>query len=590
MSGVLLLGDWEWHPRLGQWSLHCRLIVEQPGLGIPRDSDWHILVATHYPWGSIAVHPAREGGIQCTYAHQGYNGWESADGSWRSGPLCLSTTVRALGRSGLDTEPYVAEERLRWHIERAQLWLAAAASGSLTLPGEPFELPQFPVCQKEVFAFSESSASFPFWNDRGARAGLVESLPWKRGERFFIARRFRDLRGRAIYAPAWGDSIKQSQIPLETGLWIRLDALPVLMPWQAPATWGELRLACRHQDIDLDALLQQVVPHAREGKPLLLCIGFPIPANVGGCPVQIHWQAVLLPPLTKKGTAVRGFRPSEAASWHYDRRHALRENAPLRWLNSENWHMDEITARGRLPESVAARDVLLIGAGALGAPVARLLIRAGVRSLVVVDEDVLRIGNLTRHTLDSDHLSLPKADSLAVEFRKLSPHVHIHSIQATFPNLNPDDRARIARCDLILDCTGEDAVAAALAEFCWEAERAVIVSLSLGMEAQQLFCYSAQASAFTEADFHRQMAPWLARQAEAYRDSDLPRDGIGCWHPVFPARADDVWLLAATAIKEIERVLSGKAIAGGLTVFEQTFETDGFFAGIRRRQAASDAS
>lgn len=32
----------------------------------------------------------------------------------------------------------------------------------------------------------------------------------------------------------------------------------------------------------------------------------------------------------------------------------------------------------------------------------------------------------------------------------------------------------------------------------------------------------------------------------------LPRDGIGCYHPLFPARSDDIWVMAGLAIKEME--------------------------------------
>jgi hypothetical protein len=63
----------------------------------------------------------------------------------------------------------------------------------------------------------------------------------------------------------------------------------------------------------------------------------------------------------------------------------------------------------------------------------------------------------------------------------------------------------------------------------------------------------------------------LKAQSEADKDSDLPREGVGCWHPVFPARID----------KEIERVVRDNP-EPALTVFEQTADEDGSFTGIRR--------
>lgn len=38
--------------------------------------------------------------------------------------------------------------------------------------------------------------------------------------------------------------------------------------------------------------------------------------------------------------------------------------------------------------------------------------------------------------------------------------------------------------------------------------------------------------------------------------SDARIEGIGCWHPVFPARADDLQLWAAISTKFICRVIS----------------------------------
>ena len=60
----------------------------------------------------------------------------------------------------------------------------------------------------------------------------------------------------------------------------------------------------------------------------------------------------------------------------------------------------------------------------------------------------------------------------------------------------------------------------------------------------------------------------------------LPREGIGCWHPLFPARIDDVWLMAAAAIKRLEETLAAPPTEPVLVVFEQTIE-NGHFTGIR---------
>lgn len=70
--------------------------------------------------------------------------------------------------------------------------------------------------------------------------------------------------------------------------------------------------------------------------------------------------------------------------------------------------------------------------------------------------------------------------------------------------------------------------------------------------------------------------PWLGKELQEYDDQELPREGIGCWHPVFPARADDIWMMASTAVKHIESLLKSPIKSPDLAVFEQVYENSSF--------------
>ena len=64
-------------------------------------------------------------------------------------------------------------------------------------------------------------------------------------------------------------------------------------------------------------------------------------------------------------------------------------------------------AGGRLPEGydvLAQKKVGIVGCGSLGSKVAASLARSGVAEFVLVDEDVLKTGNLVRNELDADGL------------------------------------------------------------------------------------------------------------------------------------------------------------------------------------------
>jgi hypothetical protein len=72
------------------------------------------------------------------------------------------------------------------------------------------------------------------------------------------------------------------------------------------------------------------------------------------------------------------------------------------------------------------------------------------------------------------------------------------------------------------------------------------------------------------------------RDRKEYGSQQLPREGVGCWHPVFPARADDVWLLASAAVKCLESAVLLPQSEPQLMVFEQQITERGELIGIKR--------
>lgn len=62
---------------------------------------------------------------------------------------------------------------------------------------------------------------------------------------------------------------------------------------------------------------------------------------------------------------------------------------------------------------------------------------------------------------------------------------------------------------------------------------------------------------------------------------EMDREDPGCWHPVFPGRSDDVWMMAGIGAKELERLVTQRI--GGLrgTMFKW-FQEDSFEGGSRQ--------
>ncbi len=249
------------------------------------------------------------------------------------------------------------------------------------------------------------------------------------------------------------------------------------------------------------------------------------------------------------------------------------------WASSENWHIEQISTRGRLPKVLTSQKILLLGAGAVGSAIAELLSRGNAQKITIVDSDKLEVGNLTRHTLDREYLKVSKAADVANRLNLASPHATIDAISHDFPLIEEAEKSYIQQFDIILDCTGDDAVLHHLEHFAW-GDAKIFFSISLGMGGKRLFCFVAYGSSFPHAIFRNMLNLWLYKELEDF-NQQLPREGIGCWHPVFPARSDDVWMMAGVAVKHIESLISLPPQETDFAVFEQVYE-NGTFVGVRR--------
>ena len=579
-----LLEDWEWVPESGSWWLHGRISLELPvNTFIPSVSDWYVKGSPAYPFGAIAFYPASTGGLQHTLPHQNYNGDDPGTSRWRQGRLCVDTGIGSLGRHGYDIEPFDAHRRLAWHVGRLMEWLRAADAGNLVREGDPFELPDF--CQKSspTLAFNETQASLEGWTRVTDSVGLAELIAVPGASQVWCLKSFNSLQGRPLVIMEWGAFLSGISEPLRTALWIRLPSTPVLEPWQAPMTWGEVRYALQEQEVDLDQLLREGVAGIRDGESHFLLLGFPIPEVVGGVPARMHWLATKLPALTV--STPHGFRPTnDRGRWWRDRELVLSDRTPVEWLNTESWSTGELSARGRLAPALVGRRVALIGAGALGSVIAELLVRGGVKTVTVCDGDTLHAGNLVRHTLTLESAGFNKAGAVTRKLNTSSPHAEVTASESYLLHGQDSPPSELASSDLIIDCTGSDDALNRLAQIKFSNPTG-FASVSLGMFGKRAFVFSSSGNEFPLDRFLEAVGPWIIKEREENSGTELPWEGVGCWHPLFPARVDDIWMMASAAIKIIEADLESLPREPVLSVIEQ-INDDGRFVGLRMVHAS----
>ena len=111
--------------------------------------------------------------------------------------------------------------------------------------------------------------------------------------------------------------------------------------------------------------------------------------------------------------------------------------------------LNEVGIEGQ--ERILAAQVLIIGAGGLGSPVALYLGSAGVGHITVVDHDTVDLTNLQRqvaHTVD--RVGSPKVQSIQAAIAQLNPGVQVTAVQrhADAALLNQ----LVAQADVVLDC------------------------------------------------------------------------------------------------------------------------------------------
>ena len=577
LQGIVVLSRPGWDPDNLRWVIHCRIAAEvDPNGLVPSVTDWFVLVDESYPYGSIGIYPAKEGGISQTFPHQDYNGPGKREHPWRSGKLCTWTNAAPLHRRGYDSEPAEPELNLAWHLTRAQAWLELASAGALTQTGDHYELPYVPHGNGMSIAFCEGSSTLRNWQATSKRCGIVRGELRDTEPTILAVTRFETGKDRPPVEQEWGRSAGEANA--HDAAWIRVESVPVLPPYQIPMTWGELREVCRIQGVELDKVLKPAIAQFANGSPVLL-IGFPIPERVGGPDCRLHWLALQLPERSLR--LKPGFRNTGDGQWLAYKTTALAGHQSLYWLNSENWHPAEIAARGQLSGVTTGRRFLILGAGAIGSVVSEMLARAGVRDITVVDPDRFEVGNLVRHTLLASDIGQQKASGLEDRLSDATVHTNVSAIDSAFPPDDGDHSEQVKSCDIVIDTTGEDAVSAHMSRFAWGGVK-TFISVSLGIHAQRLFFIAARGTSFPNVEFMERLQPWLLLEREEYDLEDLPRDGPGCWHPRHPARIDDVWMMSAAAVKLIERVVDNPPDSPFFTVMEQHKAENGTFAGIRQ--------
>jgi len=129
-------------------------------------------------------------------------------------------------------------------------------------------------------------------------------------------------------------------------------------------------------------------------------------------------------------------------------------------------------------EKLANKSCLLLGCGSIGSRVAELLIRSGIGTMVLVDKEEMRAGNVCRHVLGLDYIGQNKAQGLKQFLHKRNPEAKIAGFASDILS-EPETLSEMVRvADLVVSCLGNDAA------------ELFVSSASLANDKTVLFCRS----------------------------------------------------------------------------------------------------
>lgn len=538
----------------GRWALEFdALLSVAPSAFISERSRWCLIFSFIPSDDPVEIYPSATAGITVTFPHQLHNGEPEPDERWRTGKVCIDRPEATYHRDTWADRP-PGTDRIIWSMGRLLLWIDAAAAGTLRRDGDPFEVPPTPNHSGyPVIGFDEPKGGLEAWHKAGVRWGgaTLQTLPGALGNR--VVAEFSDDRDNVVRKTDWG-AWSASVDRNNTAVWILLDEIPLVEPWGLPTTWRQLNDVVGTLGVDLGEVLEfagtRLRSRTRKKQEIALLLGFPAAERVGNPPDRVHWLALGPVPLRHRDSKANGFRSNEIARRKLD---AALAKSPFKldWMKSMNWSADQIRRRGPATQRVASAKIVLIGAGALGGAVAENLVRMGNLHMNILDAERVEVGNLVRHVLGLEAVGRNKAMALAAALNSSMIDAQAIGHATSFP---PNDQGVIdalRAADVVIDCTGSDDVLRFMSGFEWGNEK-VFVSLAVTWGAEGLLAFVASEASFPH---HDAIERFQLAGAPVPDPQESTMEGIGCWHPIFPATAEDMRMWASIGSRVVRQAI-----------------------------------
>jgi hypothetical protein len=256
---------------------------------------------------------------------------------------------------------------------------------------------------------------------------------------------------------------------------------------------------------------------------------------------EIHWLAI----------KIKGLKPFIKKSFYVRNAYIfVFENIMIEWHKTQNVSYNRYFGRGAISTHLKSKKILILGVGAIGSSLAKILTRTGVLDITLSDYDTVEVGNLCRGEFSLLDVGMPKTLAIQRELRLISPYVkvditYLNSLKNFEPTYLTKNLAQLNEFDFIFNCTADDELIYAIDQL---KPRSTIINLSVTNKANELLC-------FTGNDIIEQLNYF---NPSIKADTHKFYEGTGCWSWTFQASYFDINAMLYLAIKNINKRLDNQ--------------------------------
>ena len=474
-----------------------------------------------------------------------------------------------LYQSSADWRP---EEGMYGFIRQLDSWVRNAAANNLDPNDAPLHPPvEYPTVPRLIVPRADTP--------------VVSGSPWFG----FAELRDRNERTEII---GWRGSGDESPGYLAPAILLHKD-----LPFEYPDTVDALLRELKSHDIDYAPFILRLASyahHTRMGTPLTVVLGTPMRRVVPSGPALQHLAVWEISPddADKLRNLHISAHSGHTTQWDAAARAVVRWSASstVGWCSVHEMR-PEVTKRRDHSSPMAwfrGKAVAIWGCGAIGTHVAESVVRAGAKTVELVDNKTVTPGLLTRQGFYDADIGKPKSVALADRLKEIEPDLEaVVSTDDLLPRITGPHP--VPEVDLVIDCTASLAVRTALEHALHDpGGRPAIASISVDSHASSALATLARPDhSGCTLDLVRKLKleacrrPNLAQSLEAFwpesRSTERFQPEPGCSEPTFIGSNADLAGLSARMLNSVARAIASTRSETGMAwLCEESGPTNAF--------------